>query len=448
MANEWPIKTIAECASNEPYSTQIGPFGKALTPEEYTESGVPLLRGANVNRGRFHDDDFVFISEETANRLAKFESFPGDVLLVHKGTLGKIGLMPKNRRYHRYIMGNSMLRVRCNRDVLVPEYLYYWLSSTEGTHYLLSRVSQVGVPQIQQPLTTLRECALPVPPIREQQAIACILGTLDEKIELNQLRNRTLEAVTRATFQSWFVDFGPVRAKAEGHKPAGLSKELAALFPKGFEESELGDIPKGWRVRSLPEVCEINPTRSLSKGTVAPYLDMANMPTQGPSPEAWVLREMGSGMKFINGDTLVARITPCLENGKTAFVDFLDNGQVGWGSTEYIVLRPKGAIPPVFAYLLARTEDFRSFAIQQMTGSSGRQRVPADSLTKYHLVTPNPDSELFERFGKLVTPLFQSISANMHQTRTLASLRDALLPKLISGELRVPDAERIVGRTT
>ncbi len=114
MGTSWPIKTIAECASTEPYSTQIGPFGKALMAEEYTPSGVPVLRGVNVNRGRFHDDDFVFVSDETADRLRKFESYPGDVLLVHKGTLGEIGLMPANRKYQRYLMGNSMMRVRCD----------------------------------------------------------------------------------------------------------------------------------------------------------------------------------------------------------------------------------------------------------------------------------------------------------------------------------------------
>ncbi len=155
---------------------------------------------------------------------------------------------------------------------------------------------------------------------------------------------------------------------------------------------------------------------------------------------------MGSGMKFINGDTLVARITPCLENGKTAYVDFLAEGQIGWGSTEYIVLRPRGVIPTPFAYPLARTTDFRNFAIQQMTGSSGRQRVPADSLSKYKLATPELDDGLFVAFGKIILPMLQSMSATINQSRTLAALRDALLPKLISGELRVPDAERIVGR--
>jgi type I restriction enzyme S subunit len=114
MAVEWPLRTIAECASPEEYSTQIGPFGKALMANQYTASGVPVLRGVNVNRGRFHDDDFVFVDSETANRLSKFESYPGDVLLVHKGTLGQIGLMPRRRKYSRYIMGNSMMRVKCD----------------------------------------------------------------------------------------------------------------------------------------------------------------------------------------------------------------------------------------------------------------------------------------------------------------------------------------------
>ena len=151
-------------------------------------------------------------------------------------------------------------------------------------------------------------------------------------------------------------------------------------------------------------------------------------------------------MKFRNGDTLVARITPCLENGNTAFVDFLADGAVGWGSTEYIALRPKGAIRPLLAYLLACTDEFHIFAIQQMTGSSGRQRVPAANLEKYRIVTPDIDSPLYLNFGNIVSPMFHRIRALMLQFRTRAALRDMLLPKLIFGELRAPDAERIAGR--
>lgn len=140
-------------------------------------------------------------------------------------------------------------------------------------------------------------------------------------------------------------------------------------------------------------------------------------------------------MRFANGDTLVARITPCLENGKTAFVDFLEAGKVGWGSTEYIVLRAKPPLPHEFAYCLARSTEFRDFAIQRMTGSSGRQRVPAESLSHFRvIVAPKLVAELF---GRLIKPLFARSSAASKEGRTLAAMRDKLLPKLISGELRV-----------
>ena len=296
------------------------------------------------------------------------------------------------------------------------------------------------------------------PGIREQQAIACILGSLDDKIELNRKMNQTLEEMARAIFKSWFVDFDPVHAKAAVRREhpnwtneqvsrtacPKLKPEIAELFPDAFEDSELGEIPKGWEVKPLPELIEVNPTRTLRKGEFAPYLDMANMPTRGHSPDTVTERPFGSGMRFVNGDTLVARITPCLENGKTAFVDFLTDGQVGWGSTEYIVLRPKPPLPVEFAYCLARSDGFRDFAIQRMTGSSGRQRVPAELLAHFRLV--DADRSVTELFGRLVQPLFARAGAATRESRILAALRDALLPKLISGELRVKDAEKFVER--
>lgn len=145
---------------------------------------------------------------------------------------------------------------------------------------------------------------------------------------------------------------------------------------------------------------------------------------------------------FRNGDTLVARITPCLENGKTAYVDFLEDDEVGWGSTEYIVLHPKAPLPPEFAYCLARSDEFRDFAIRSMTGSSGRQRVPADTLSNYFVVVPR--TEIAEWFGLTVGPLFSRASNAANESRSLAALRDQLLPKLMSGELRVKDPSRFL----
>ena len=254
--------------------------------------------------------------------------------------------------------------------------------------------------------------------------------------------NRTLEAMARAIFKSWFVDFDPVRAKMEGRQPAGMDAETAALFPAEFEESELGLIPKGWRVVSLPEIIEVNPKRLLSKGKVAPYLDMKNMPTMGHRADLWIDRPLGSGTKFINGDTLVARITPCLENGKTAFVDFLENGQTGWGSTEFLVFRPQSPLPAEFGYYLARSEEFRTFAVQNMTGSSGRQRTPADCFSQYFLSYSG--EKVVRQFGELVRPLMSKVSKHSEQSQTLTQLRDTLLPKLVSGEIRVQQAQKLV----
>ena len=283
---------------------------------------------------------------------------------------------------------------------------------------------------------------LPFPPVTVQKAIAAVLGALDDKIELNRRMNATLENMARALFQSWFVDFDPVRAKMDGRQPVGMDEATASLFPSSFQESPIGHIPTGWDAHPLPAIIEVNPRRSLKAGTLAPYLDMKNLPTQGHSAEEVVMREFSSGTKFQNGDTLLARITPCLENGKTGYVDFLEDEQVGWGSTEYIVFSPKPPLPAHFGYLLARSDALRTHAIQNMTGTSGRQRVPSECFSSF--ILPMPSAQILRIFECRTIPNMGKIKANVAESRTLAALRDTLLPKLLSGELRIKDAERFV----
>jgi len=272
------------------------------------------------------------------------------------------------------------------------------------------------------------------PPIDDQRAIATILGALDDKIELNRRMNETLEAMARAIFTSWFVDFDPVRAKMEGRQPFGMDADTAALFPDSFEDSLIGPIPSGWRVATLPEIIAINPSRSLRQGGAAPYLEMSNVPTNSARAVQWETRSFTSGTKFVNGDTLLARITPCLENGKTAFVDFLNDGQVGWGSTEYIVLHSKPPLPPEHTYFLARSDNFRRHAIQNMTGTSGRQRVPTTALSSYSTLVP--PAEIARKFGDIASPIMGTMKQRDEESGTLAALRDTLLPRLLSGAIR------------
>lgn len=251
-----------------------------------------------------------------------------------------------------------------------------------------------------------------------------------------------MESIAQALFKSWFVDFDPVRAKREGLAPDGMDEATAALFPDGFEESALGMVPRGWQRKVLSEAYEINPARKLKKGEIAPYLDMASVPTVGHCAESVILRELGSGSKFQNGDTLLARITPCLENGKSAFVDFLPDATTGWGSTEFVVLRPRAPLPEFHAYLLCRLPAFREFAVQSMSGTSGRQRIQNDVLGRYSVVLPTESIAL--AFGSVVQPIQKWIASNHAQTQTLATLRDTLLPRLISGQLRLPEAAQQV----
>ena len=445
MASEWINTQLSEIAAKTERAFAMGPFGSNIKAENYLEAGVPVIRGINLGENGeapFKATDFVFLSEEKANELASANAYPNDIIFVAQGTVGKVGIIPSDTSFRRFVISQNLMKVTVDPNRADPNFVFYYFRSSFGLHEIMSRVNPTGVPCISKPLTSLRQLGVRMPvDVNEQRAIAHILSSMDDKIELNRKMNATLEAMAQAIFKAWFVDFDPVRSKTEGHTP-DLPKEIADLFPDEFEDSELGEIPKGWKVLSLPRLIEVNPTRPLRKGDIAPYLDMANMPTQGHTPNEVINRPFGSGMRFVNGDTLVARITPCLENGKTAYVDFLGKGQVGWGSTEYIVLHPKAPLPEEFAYCLARSERFREFAIQSMSGSSGRQRVPAESLSHFQLVAPSAQIAIY--FGSCVRPLFARASAAARESRSLAALRDAILPKLISGELRVKNAEKLM----
>ncbi|HLX26888.1 MAG TPA: restriction endonuclease subunit S [Casimicrobiaceae bacterium] len=420
---------------------------------QYTDSGVPVLRGVNVNRGRFHDDDFVFIDDETADRLDKFQSFPGDVLLVHKGTLGQIGLMPTTRKYPRYIMGNSMMRVRCDPAILVPEYLYYWLSSADGQHYLYSRVSQVGVPQIQRPLSTLRQAVLPVPPVAEQRAITHILGTLDDKIELNRRMNETLESMARALFKSWFVDFAPVRAKAEGRDP-GLARPLADLFPARLVASDLGEIPNGWAMAPLGDYFDAVKGVSYKGDGLAD----SGMPLHNLNSVYEGGGYKYEGIKYYTGeyrdrhlvrpgDVIVANTEQGHDRlliGYAALVPALF-GDRGIASHHIYRLRakPGSALTEAFLCHLLNSPRMHDFVSGYANGTTVNM-LPIDGVQQPLIACP--PSPLVAAFTTLALNMERRREEMISESRALAALRDGLLPRLISGKVRVNVARDIVER--
>ena len=189
----------------------------------------------------------------------------------------------------------------------------------------------------------------------------------------------------------------------------------------------------------LENVANLNPKRNLQKGKIASCYEMVNLSSTSSSPLGGMQKIFNGGMKFKNGDTLLARITPCLENGKAAYINCLNENEVAFGSTEYIVIESKGRIPSPFFYCLIRDSKFREFAIKNMNGSSGRQRVSAETIGKYQV--PVLSDEDIKRFAKHVLPLFDMIRNNAMETQRLIQLRDSLLPKLMSGEIDVSKVE-------
>jgi type I restriction enzyme, S subunit len=416
MGSEWREVRLSELA-NEITVGHVGPM------PPYVADGIPFLRSQNVDRLRINDSDLKTIDSSSHDRLRKSALRPGDVVIVRTGRPGACAVIPPSLPAANC---SDLVIIRCGRE-LDPWFLAYYINSA-ALHGVSSQV--VGAVQQHFNIGSARDLTIRLPDLTTQREVVEILRALDDKIELNRGMSQTLESMARALFKSWFVDFDPVRAKAEGFDLT-LPDRIADLFPASFEDSDIGPIPLGWRASTLGEMVEVNPSRTLRDGHLAPYLDMANAPTTGHSPGNVVDRVFRSGSRFMNGDTLVARITPCLENGKTAFVDFLPEGQVGWGSTEFLVLRPKSPVPPELAYCLARSEPLREYAIQNMSGTSGRQRVSAEALSRYSLVRP-PDSVAMA-FGSASARLLGRAKLANDECNTLSEQRDSLLPRLISG---------------
>lgn len=375
----------------------MGPFGSNIKAENFIKSGIPVIRGKNLNFPKYVDGEFVFISEEKADELKNSNCFPDDIIITHRGTLGQVCLISR-KQYQRYIVSQSGMKFSVNPRKADCQFVFYYLKSNIGQHELLQHESQVGVPSISNPLTSLKSVNIFLPPLPEQKTIAAILSSLDDKIDLLHHQNKTLESLAETLFRQWFVE----------------------------EADE--QIP-------VSDCIDFNPQRVIPKGLAAPYLEMANVNTNTFHPIDWYDREFSSGMKFINRDTLLARITPCLENGKAAYVTFLEDGQTGWGSTEFIVLRPKGNIHPLFAYALAKNQDFRDYAEGCLEGSSGRQRVNVDHLMNFEInpLTKNRISG-FNRFMEAIEP---KLVNNFTGIRTLEQLRDTLLPRLMSGAVEI-----------
>ena len=315
-----------------------------------------------------------------------------------------------------------------------------------------------GQPLINQ--TIINTISVTIPKLSEKRvSIGHFLRHFDQKINLSLNINQSLEQMSQTLFKSWFVDFDPVidnaldagnpipealQSRAELRQKVRSSAdfkpllvEIRSLFPSEFEETELGWVPKGWTLKSVAKSININPSIKLPKNKIAKYVDMKSLPTQGYSISDIIEKPYSGGAKFQNNDTLFARITPCLENGKTGFVDFLDEKETAFGSTEFIVMRGTPQVHYLYVACLARENNFRLHAIQNMVGSSGRQRVQNSCFVSFYIAIPTP--AVMSLFSVKVSSYFDKMYFCNLENKSLTALRDTLLPKLISGELSLDD---------
>jgi len=304
---------------------------------------------------------------------------------------------------------SHIIRVRLDPKLACPYfYYYYFLSPVSGIKSIVTQGVQAGIRG-----SDLKKLMVCHPPKHVQQHISSTLSFYDDLIENNQRRIQLLENSARLLYKEWFVHL-----RFPGHEHVKVTN----------------GVPKGWESCLLPEVIEVNPKERVEKGKEIVYVPMSALSETNMTVDTskFEQRTKHTNVKFRQHDVLLARITPCLENGKTGYVHFLKEDEQACGSTEFIVLRGK-RVSSAFVYCLARSEHFRETVIQSMTGSSGRQRVQASSLADYSV--PLPPRHLLEMFDEVAMQAFEQIGVLMAQNERLAKARDLLLPKLMSGEL-------------
>ncbi len=458
MAGEWSEATIEEVAER----VAMGPFGSSIKVETFVSSGVPVISGQHLRGSKIDDRvGFNFVSEEHASRLKNANVLRGDVIFTHAGNIGQAAFVPESSKFERYVISQRQFYMRCNRAKVLPEFVVAYFKTAEGLHQLLANTSQVDVPSIAQPVTYLRTIAIPLPPLPEQRAIAHILGTLDDKIELNRRINDTLEAMARALFKSWFVDFDPVRAKAEGRDP-GLPKPLADLFPARLVTTEIGAIPEGWEVKVLDDLAGV--VLGGDWGVDEPSLDHterarcirgADIPDLqaggvGKMPVRYLKLSSLKKRRLSEGD-LVVEISggsPTQSTGRPVLVSdgLLQRLDAPLVCSNFCrLLRPKKRVysKPIYLWLRAlySADEFLQFE----NGTTGIKNLAFTLFSsRYKLCMPSDD--VLAAFGEKVAPAFARQQSTAAEANSLATLRDVLLPKLISGQIRLEGMISVDGR--
>jgi len=418
LPNEWRLARLGDMST-----VRRGSSPRPAGDPRYFGGKIPWFKigDATKSNSRFLSETAEFVNEEGAKRSVRISK--GTLIISNSGvSLGFAVFVGVEGCVH-----DGWLIVD-RFEGLNPLYVYYYVNLLTPS----LRGMADGTTQPNLNTTIAKSLIVPVPPLKEQVAIATILGSLDDKIELNRVMNATLEQVAQALFKSWFVDFDPVKAKAVGRVPEGMDAETAALFPSEFEDSELGPIPKGWSTVSLREVYEIFDNRRI------PLSGKQRSEKKGPFPYYGAASILDYVDEYIFDGVylLVGEDGSVIQLDGTPVLQYV-NGKI-WVNNHAHVLQGKGAICTEHLMLFLAKQQITAFitgAVQQKITQANLGRIPFVKATDH----------ISSIFAQRISPLYNRLRNNVTENKSLAATRDLLLPKLISGQLRIPDIEKIVG---
>ena len=443
MGSEWRTATVAELQREGVLLVEDGNHGEYRPrPDEFVDEGVAFIRAADMDGGRVLFDSASRINDHAVQRITKGIGAPGDVLLSHKGTVGKVALVLDDAP--RFVCSPQTTFWRTlDPNTLDRGYLHAFLRSAPFRQQLDAREAETDMaPYVS--LTSQRGLMVQLPPIKEQRRIGRVLGSLDDKIELNRRMSQTLESIARALFNSWFVDFDPVRAKAEGCNPR-LQPHLAGLFPESFDDSKLGEIPKGWQVKQFADVLSELETGGRPQGGVSEYT--TGVPSIGAESIVGLGRFDYSKTKYVPREFFEA-----LSKGHVQSRDVLlykDGGRPG-EFEPHVTLFGDGFPFPTCAinehvYRMRTTDELgqnflffwlsSDLVMEEMRTKGTGVAIPGLNSTQVKsLTTLVPAPAVAQAFNRLVEPLVARVLATCNESRTLTKLREALLPRLLAPE--------------
>ena len=435
MAGEWRRCTIGDLCDAGVAELQTGPFGSQLHAHDYVEHGVPVVPTEAIRDRQIDHRVLPKISPTKAEKLGRHQLKPGDILFARRGVqaTGHIGCVREAEDGFLCGTGAIRLRIKERDGDISADFLSHVLANPASVEWFKFHSIGATMPNLNEGI--IRSFPLAIPPLPEQRAIAHILGTLDDKIELNRRMSETLEAMARALFKSWFVDFDPVRAKAEGRDP-GLPQPLAGLFPARLVDSDLGEIPEGWDIHPFADTVDITgggtPKTSIAEywnGDI-PWFSVVDAPGHS---DVWVI----DTEKKITHEGVENSSTQVLPVGTTIISARGTVGRIALVGVAMAMnqscygLRGRVGGQGFFNYFA--THQLVSI-LQQRAHGSVFDTITRDTLAGISVVVP--PSDLIEVFDGRVCSTLERIRADLFESRTLGGLRDTLLPKLISGELR------------